>query len=166
MLAIGMTGGPDMPPQIMLHNLATRAQRTLTLPGPADERVAALALTPQGDLLAAHRWTHIEVWRLGGPGVAPVLETVLLPHSTSAGLAFSDDGQRLVAASTYALAWDTRDWREVGRGAPGTFSRALTPSDALEISPNGSHIATPSGLWRIAPEIEGAREMEPLDRGN
>ena len=110
---------------------------------------------------------HVELWRLGGLSTAPVLETVLLtPPLSYAGLAFSDDGQRLVAASTYALAWDTRDWREVGRGAPGTFSRALTPSDALEISPDGSHIATPSGLWRIAPEIEGAREMEPLDRGN
>ena len=167
MLAIGMTGGPDVPPQIMLHNLATGARRTLTLPGPADERVAALALTPKGDILAAHRWTHIEVWRLGGADTAPVLETVLLHPSTRAGLAFSEDGERLVAASTYALVWDTHDWREVGRGAPGTFASALTPSDALEISPNGSHIATPSGLWRIAPENGGAppRELTLPPRG-
>jgi hypothetical protein len=165
-LALEHDDGVYAPSTFLLQDLTSGLRRVLTLFGPGVEPEPALALSPNGDIMAVHRLTHIEVWRLHRLSDPPVLETVLLPTSTAtAALAFSQDGRRLVAASSYAQVWETHHWLEVGRAPPGTFSSALTPSDTLEISPDGSYLATKSGLWRIAPvPAQGGAGLGSPDR--
>lgn len=158
LLAVERAVERDALPTLVLHDIATGRQRVLTLAGPArkPQPLAKLALAPNGDLLAIHRSTHIEAWRLGSPDETPFLEAALpLPPPTIAGgLAFSADSSRLVAASTYVLVWETQGWQVIGRGTGEMFSNAPTPSGELELTPDGSHIATRSGLWRVAPLTE------------
>lgn len=156
LLAVERVVARDASPTLVLHDIANGTQRVFTLPGPAHkpQPLAKLALAPTGDLLAIHRSTHIEVWRPGGPDETPFLETALpLPPPTIAGgLAFSADSSRLVAASNYILVWETQSWHVIGRGTSEMLSNAPTPSGELELTPDGSQIATGSGLWRIAPD--------------
>lgn len=139
-------------PRILLVALPLGAQQVLSLP--AHTSIQSMALTPAGDLLAVGDDRYVQVWRLH-PDLAdaPVLEAVLplplfLPGESE--LAFSPDGRRLVLASSGALVWEVDGWRQVGRVPFDTFPRAVTESWRLELTPDGSHIATPSGLWRIA----------------
>jgi YD repeat-containing protein len=157
------------PPTLVFHDVAGGTHRALTLPGPANrpQPLAALALAPKGALLAIHRWTHIEVWRLGTSDETPSLATALpLPPPTIAGtLGFSADGSRLVATSAdFALVWETKDWRLIGRAISGAFANAPTSSGALELTPDGSHIATRAGLWRIAPQANHSLSGSDLGR--
>jgi hypothetical protein len=166
-LAVERWVARDAPPTLVLHDVSSGTQRTLTLPGPAyrPQPLAALALAPEGDLLAIHRWTHIEVWRLGPRDETPSLSTALpLPAPNIAGgLGFSADGSRLIAASPdFALVWDTDDWRVVGRAVSGAFRDAPTWSGTLELTPDGSHIATRSGLWRIAPQTRDSPSVPDI----
>jgi hypothetical protein len=142
-LAVEMAVEPGVMPTVILNDIATGKQRALTLPGPAKKPrpLAALALAPKANLLAIHRWTHIEVWRLGTSDEAPVLETALpLPPPTMAGpLGFSADGSQLVAESlgAFALVWETAGWQVIGRGMRRAFSSSSGPSGAVERDAGG-----------------------------
>jgi len=137
-LAIEMAVEPGAMPTVLVHDIATGKEHTLTLPGPAQkpQPLAALALAPKGDLLAINRWTHIEVWRLGTADEAPVLETALplSPPTMAGGLGFSADGSQLVAESlgAFALVWETAGWQVIGRGMRRAFSSSFGPSGEIE----------------------------------
>jgi hypothetical protein len=152
LVAIELAVEPDAMPELLLHHVATGAERVLTLPGPAHQPqpLAALALAPSGELLAIDRWTHVEVWRLGGPEATPVLEAALPlpPPMAGGGLGFSQDGGRLVSESGIDLIWETQSWRPIVR----TTRRTLSNAPTLQLTQDGSHVATPSGLIRIVPQ--------------
>jgi hypothetical protein len=161
-LAVAFFDPPHSPPRVLLVDVARGVRQVLALNALAE--IMALALTPDGDLLAVRDNRHVEIWRLPpGLSAAAVLEAVLpLPFDLPARseLAFSPDGRRLVLASTGALVWDVDGWRQVGRVPFGTFPNAVTNSRRLELTPDGSDIATSSGLWRIAPRRPGSQEHE------
>jgi hypothetical protein len=161
-LAAAFFSRPQALPRVLLVQVAGGVHQVLSLGALAE--IMALALAPDGDLLAVRDNRHVEIWRLPRAlSAAPALEAALpLPFDLPAGseLAFSPDGRRLVLASTGALVWDVEGWRQVGRVPFLTFPNAVRYSRRLELTPDGSHLATPSGLWRIAPKRTGSEGHE------
>ena len=71
------------------------AERTRILPADGG-RIACLAYSPEGDVLACGSGNRIRLWRLAASDAPCVLEG---HHGTVAALAFSPDGRLLASAS-------------------------------------------------------------------
>jgi cytochrome c len=91
--------------------------------------IAALAVSPDGKLLASASWDHsVRLWPLAGDGAPRVLEGNAMNVN---GVAFSPDGRDLVSAGYDAT---LRIWR-LGGGV--TVRNLPTPLNSVAIAPDG-----------------------------
>jgi WD40 repeat protein/DNA-binding SARP family transcriptional activator len=165
--------------------LDPRTRRTLRPSSrPLQSPVLALAFSPNGSRLA-----------VGGQGTVAVLDghtfqrvaAPPVPDVEFANLAFSPDGNELVATATSTanaptrpvpsvlLRFDARTGRRVGR--PHTIAAPGALADVLAFSPDGRRLVTAAGGTLFAPEtraviddgdrsavVRDARTLQPLRR--
>jgi WD40 repeat protein len=138
--------------------IAALAPATITLRRTLDAAVVQtftnagmFAFSPNGQLLAAGGWTSddhtIRIWNVSD---GQLLQTLLLPDTFALDVAFTPDGQRLLAVSgTQIMAWNTNDWSLLW-SVQGDDVATRT----VVISPDGQTFATTNEsalvkLWRM-----------------
>ncbi len=111
--------------------------------GPASEQVFAVALSPDGQLLAAAGTTHqVILWSLRRPGHPSRVAVLPLRGGTVYGLAFSRDGRTLAAVNaTHSVALWSIDGAAAPRPEPPLSAPVDTEFHAVAFAPSGRGLA-------------------------
>jgi WD40 repeat protein len=111
-----------------------------------------VAISPDGELLAAASGTSVGLWNLADPGNPAPVTTLSGPTKSVSKVAFGQDGRILAAGS-----WDTKVWLwSLGDPAhPAPLGQPLTTQpdmvEAVAFSPDGSTLAAggQNGVTRV-----------------
>jgi WD40 repeat protein len=134
-----------------------------------DQEISALALAPNGKLLAAADQTQVTVWNLADPAKADIKYTFTPGHGSPHCLAISGDGTLLAAGGDDGVLrlWDLTTGKLLNPAADGASSqpgstplhRHLGPIRALAFAPRGTLLASASDdstikLWDARDRVE------------
>lgn len=121
-----------------------RADSGVRLRGRERIGVSALAFSSDGQTVALHRGSHVELWRVSPTDGFKALDDVFLLHSavmqsrsvSPPTLSFSPDGRYVAVAGIFAIIYDRKSRSIVWRSPTSVFTRKV------EFSPDGRHFYT------------------------
>jgi WD40 repeat protein len=150
-------GGPPVRWTVKLFQVGTR-KGIASFEGTGDEgRMASLALSPDGKILAAgNAEGTVRLWDLATKRERALLKQSSVGMRNVNSLAFSADGRILATGSGDGLIklWDAVNWRE-----RASFKREGEWINSMAFSPNGRTLASGSSkktirLWDVASMLE------------